>query len=152
MILNNKFLGGMKMNSYILQGEYAEIITALLSEQYKIDSLIKLVFMSFCIRNESKTSYGRRKMDLTESFFSNLKLKLFSHPEELVAILEVIEKLKDSGWISISGDEITVNVLMDSFVCENVFLNNCKNKRINPINEINKLDSQAFTEEVLRHV
>ena len=43
-----------KMNEYILEGEYLEIIIELLSEDYKVDSLIKLVFMAFCVKNEKK--------------------------------------------------------------------------------------------------
>lgn len=140
------------MNRYILEGEYLEIIAELLGEKYKVNSLIKLVFMSFCIRNEKKGSYGTRKKDFVDAFLDNINVKLISHPEEVEAILEVVLKLKTSGWITIDDDLITVVQSFENMKCENKFLNGCKDKQINPIREVNKLDSRAFAEEVLRHV
>lgn len=140
------------MNKYVLEGEYLEIIAELLGEKYNVNSLIKLVFMAFCIRNEKKGSYGARKKDFVDAFLDNVNVKLISHPEELVAIFEVIFKLKTSGWITIEDDLITVVKKIDNMTCENKFLNGCKDKQINPIREVNKLDGRAFTEEVLRHV
>ncbi len=140
------------MNRYVLEGEYLEIIVELLGEKYKINSLIKIVFMAFCIRQEKKGSYGARKKDFVDAFLDNINVKLISHPEELEAIFEVIFKLKTSGWITIENDLITVVKNFHNMTCGNKFLNGCKNKQINPIREVNKLDSRAFTEEVLRHV
>lgn len=140
------------MNKYVLEGEYLEIIVELLGEKYKVNSLIKLVFMAFCIRNEKKGSYGTRKRDFVDAFLDNINVKLISHPKELEAIFEVIFKLKTSGWITIEDDLITVVKNFDNVTCENKFLKGCKDKQINPIREVNKLDSRAFTEEVLRHV
>lgn len=82
----------------------------------------------------------------------NLNVKLIAHPEELEAIFEVIYKLKTSGWITIEDDSITVEKNFDNATCENKFLSGCKDKQINPIREVNKLDNRAFAEEVLRHV
>ncbi len=140
------------MNNYILEGEYLEIIIELLGKQYNVGSLIKLVFMSFCIKNGKRSSYGGRKRDFVDVFFSSLNVKLLSHSDELIAILEVIYKMKSSGWIKVEDDEITVLKELDDFKRENKFLVGCRNKDINPIREVNKLDSRAFTEEVLRHV
>lgn len=140
------------MNRYVLEGEYFEIIAELLGEKYKVNSLIKLVFMAFCIRSEKKGSYGVRKKDFVDAFLDNINVKLIAHPEELEAIFEVIYKLKTSGWITIEDDLITVEKNFDNVTCENKFLNGCKDKRINPIREVNKLDNRAFAEEVLRHV
>lgn len=140
------------MNKYILEGEYLEIIAELLGEKYKINSLIKLVFMSFCIRNEKKNSYGTRKKDVVNAFLDNINVKLISHPEELEAIFEVIFKLKTSGWITVEEDLITVVRSLEDMECRNKFMNRCKDGQINPIREVNKLDSRAFAEEVLRHV
>ena len=140
------------MNNLFLEGEYLEIIIELLGKQYKVGSLIKLVFMSFCIKNGKRSSYGGRKRDFVDVFFSSLNVKLLSHSDELTAILEVIYKMKSSGWIKIEGDKITVLKELDDFKCENKFLAGCRNKDINPIREVNKLDSRAFAEEVLRHV
>ena len=69
-----------------------------------------------------------------------------------MAIFEVIYKLKTSGWIVIKDDWVTVVKNLENVACGNKFLNGCKDKQINPIIEVNKLDSRAFTEEVLRHV
>ena len=140
------------MNNYILEGEYLEIIIELLGKQYNVRSLIKLVFMSFCIKNGKRSSYGRRKKDFVDVFFASLNVKLLSHSDEMEAILEIIYKLKSSGWIKIEGDEITVLKEFEDFKCENKFLVGCRGKGINPVCEVNKLDSRAFTEEVLRHV
>lgn len=57
------------MNRYVLEGEYLEIIAELLGEKYEVNSLIKLVFMAFCIRNEKKGSYGVRKKDFVDAFW-----------------------------------------------------------------------------------
>ena len=140
------------MNRYILESEYLEIIMELLGEKYKINSLIKLVFMAFCIRHEKKCSYGSRKNDVIDEFFDNLNIKLLSHPNDVEAILEVIHKMKTSGWIRIEDDDVAVLKELKDFECENNFICGCRNKNVNPICEVNKLDSKAFTEEVLRHV
>ena len=52
----------------------------------------------------------------------------------------------------IEDDLIVVVKNLENVACGNKFLNGCKDKQINPIREVNKLDSRAFTEEVLRHV
>ena len=52
----DKSLGEKKMNELLLESEYAEIIIELLKDPYNVDSVIKIVFMAFCVRNESKTS------------------------------------------------------------------------------------------------
>lgn len=140
------------MNRYVLEGEYLEIIAELLGEKYKVNSLIKLVFMAFCIRNEKRGSYGARKRDFVDALLDNINVKLIAHPEELVAIFEVIYKLKTSGWIMIEDDLVAVVKNLENVACGNKFLNGCKDKQINPIREVNKLDSRAFAEEVLRHV
>lgn len=140
------------MNEYVLEGEYLEIIIELLSEDYKVNSFIKLVFMAFCVKNEKKNSYGNRKKDFVDAFMDNINVKLLSHPEEMKAIFEVINKLKSSGWISVDRDVITVERSFESMEYNNPFLKGCKDKQFNPIREVNKLDSRAFAEEVLRHV
>ena len=140
------------MNRYTLEGEYLEIIIELLGENYKVNSLIKLVFMSFCIKNGKRKSYSGRKKDFVETFFDCLNVKLLSHSSEMKAIFEVIHKLKSSGWIRVEDDEVEVLKEMKDFNCNNNYLNGCRNKELNPVHEVNKLDSRAFTEEVLRHV
>lgn len=139
-------------NRLALEGEYLEIMIELLGDTYNVNSLIKLVFMSFCVRNAKKRAYAGRKKDFIDVFFASLNVKLISHPNELEAILEVIRKLKTSGWIQVTNDEVVVLRDLKGFECENDFLISCRNKDLNPIIEVNKLDSRAFTEEVLRHV
>ena len=139
-------------NRLVLEGEYLEIVIELLGERYNVNSLIKLVFMSFCIRNTNKNAYIGRKKDFIDVFFASLNIKLISHPNELKAILEVIHKLKTSGWIQIVNDEVEVLKDLKGFECTNVFLISCRDKSLNPIVEVNKLDSRSFTEEVLRNV
>lgn len=140
------------MNELLLQSEYIEIIIELLKEPYNISSVIKLVFMSFCIRNEIRTSYKNRKTDFVDIFLDNLNIRLVSHPDELGSIFAVLKKLKDCGWIKTDSGRITVLKDLSGFKCEQRFLNSCKGKDINPIIEVNKLDDKAFLEEVLRHV
>ena len=140
------------MNELLLQSEYAEIMIELLKEPYSINSVIKLVFMSFCIRNEIRTSYKNRKTDFVDIFLDNLNIRLVSHPDELSSIFSVLKKLKDCGWIKTDSGRITVLKDLSDFKCEQKFLKGCKGKDINPIIEVNKLDDKAFLEEVLRHV
>lgn len=140
------------MNSFILEAEYLEIILELLSERYKVNSLVKLVFMSFCVKNGKKALFSGRKRDFVDVFFSSINVKLLSHSNEMKSIFEVINKMKASGWIQVDGDEVKVLKNIDDFNCDNKFLVGCGEKKNNPIKEVNKLDSRAFLEEVLRHV
>ena len=139
-------------NRLVLEGEYLEIILELLGDRYKINSLTKLVFMSFCVRNVKKRAYMGRKKDFIDVFFASINIKLLSHPNEIKAILEVIHKLKTSGWIQIVNDEVEVLKNLKGFECANDFLISCRDRNLNPIIEVNKLDRKSFTEEVLRHV
>ena len=148
----NKYHGVMMMSNYLLEGEYLEIMIELLSDKYNVNSLVKLVFMAFCIKNGKRASYSGRKKDFVDVFFSSINVKLLSHPDEMKTIFEVIYKMKSSGWISVEGDEVMVLRDLKEFRCENSFLVGCGEKSVNPIHEVNKLDSRAFTEEVLRHV
>lgn len=140
------------MNKYVLEGEYLEILVELLGERYKVDSLIKLVFMAFCIKNIKKTAFIRRKKDFVDVFLSSLDIKLLSHPDDIKAILEVIHKLKTSGWIKVEDDVIEVIRDFGSLKGNNEFLSKFREKVLNPIEEVNRLDNRAFAEEVLRHV
>lgn len=140
------------MNDLLLEGEYANIIIELLNEPYKIDSIVKIVFLAFCVKNESRSSYRTRKTDFVDVVLENLNIKLLSHPDELKCIFEVINKMKKCGWIAIERGEIRILKEFNSTKCENKFLAGCKGKDPNPIKEVNKLDNKAFMEEVLRHV
>ena len=140
------------MDNLLLQSEYAEIMVELLQEPYSIDSVIKLVFISFCVRNESRPSYKNRKTDFVNIFLDNLNIRLLSHPDELGCIFAVLNKMKTCGWIKTDSGRIDVLKDLSDFKCEHKFLNNCKMKDNNPISEVNKLDDKAFLEEVLRHV
>lgn len=140
------------MNDLLLESEYADIITELLKEPYNVDSLTKIVFISFCVRNETKSSYGKRKTDFVDALLRNINIKLFSHPEELECIFEVLNKLRKCGWIDIEDGKIRMLKELLKPKCENKFLISCEGKEPNPIVEVNKLDDRAFIEEVLRNV
>lgn len=148
----DKSHGVMSMNDLLLQAEYADIIVELLKDPYNVDSVVKIVFLSFCIRNETQTSYKNRKTDFVDVLLNNLNIKVFSHPEELRDIFEVLNKMKKCGWISIYNGRIMILKKLDKTKSENFFLNGCKEKDKNPVLEVNKLDDRAFIEEVLRHV
>ena len=140
------------MNEIFLESEYAEIIIALINEPYNINSIIKIIFMAFCIRNETKSSYRNKKTDFVDELLNNINIKLFSHPDEFKCIFEVLNKLKKCGWIKVNDGNIVIVKNFRDFKCENKFLNNYIEKDINPLTEVNKLDDKAFLEEVLRHV
>lgn len=147
-----KSRGVMSMNDLLLQGEYTDIIIELFKEPYNVDSVIKIVFLAFCVRNETQTSYRNRKTDFVDVLLSNLNIKLLSHPDELRNIFEVLNKMKKCGWIAIEDGRILVLKEFDKSKSENRFLTGCRGKGINPVLEVNKLDDRAFIEEVLRHV
>ena len=147
-----KSRGVKKMNDLLLQGEYAEIIVELLKEPYNVNSVIKIVFLSFCVRNETQASYRNRKTDFVDVLLNNLNIKLLSHPNELRNIFEVLSKMKKCGWITTEGGKISILKEFDKAKSENKFLVGCRGRDINPIVEVNKLDDKAFIEEVLRHV
>ncbi len=56
----------------------------------------------------------QEKKDFVDAVLDNINVKLIAHPEELVAIFEVIYKLKTSGWIVIKDDWV---------ICENFIKN-----------------------------
>lgn len=145
-------LGVLNMNDPLLQGEYADIIIELLREPYSVDSVLKIVFLAFCVRNESRSSYRNRRTDFVDVLLENLSIKFLSHPDELKCIFEVLNKLKRCGWISIKEGKIYLLKEFNKEKCDNIFLVGCQGKEPNPIIEVNKLDNTAFIEEVLRHV
>ena len=141
-------------NFLILEGEYADIIIELLREPFLIDSITKLIFIAFCVKNEKRIrAYSNKKRDFVNFFFDNIKFKFISHKKEVKAILEVICKLISSNWISIDGDKIKIVKDLTCFneTC-NKFLMSTKKNTFNAINEINKLDVKAFLEEVIQRV
>ena len=140
------------MNELLIESEYAEILIELLKAPYNVDSVIKIVFMAFCIRNESKSSYRKRKTDFVDTLLGNIEIKLLSHPDELTSIFEVLNKMKKCGWIKTNQGKIIILKELKDYKCDNKFLNGCRGKEWNPLIEVNKLDDKAFIEEVLRHV
>ncbi len=145
-------LGGMKVDDLLMQGEYADIIIQLLTEPYNYDSVVKIVFIAFCVRNESRSSYRNRRTDFLDALLGNLNIRFLSRPDEMKCIFEVLSKLKRCGWISVSEGRIQVLKGFNETNSDNRFLVGYKGKDPNPIIEVNKLDEKAFIEEVLRHV
>ena len=142
----------MMLNEVISEAEYADIIITLLTPPYEISSITKLVFIAFCVKNETNQSkYKNRTKDFVDVFMSNISLKLTAHNQEIMQIISVIDKLNKTSKVSISDDEIALTHEFN-FQTESDFLKFCKSKNPNPIIEVNKLDPKALIEEVLRYV
>ncbi|AIQ46476.1 hypothetical protein R70723_11810 [Paenibacillus sp. FSL R7-0273] len=142
----------MILNEVISEAEYADIIITLLKPPYEIKSITKIVFIAFCVKNETNHSkYKNRTKDFVDVFFSNISLKLTTHNHEIKQIISVIDKLNKTSKVSISRDEICLTHEFN-FQSECSFLVFCKTKNPNPISEVNKLDPKALIEEVLRYV
>ena len=113
----------------------------------------KLTFIAFCVKHENNMlSYRNRTKDFVDTFISNVSLKLTAHYEDIKIIFQVLKILQDSQIIDVEKDEIKVVATIPSHTTENDFLNFCSDKIPNPIVEINKLDSKALIEEVIRYV
>lgn len=142
----------MMLDEVISEAEYADIIITLLKPPYEISSITKLIFIAFCVKNETnQPQYKNRTKDFVDVFMSNISLKLAAHNQEIMQIIRVIDKLNKTSKVSISQDEISLIHEFD-FQTESNFLKFCKTKNPNPINEVNKLDPKALLEEVLRYV
>lgn len=115
--------------SLILQAEYASIIISLMKRPYRVNSVTKLIFMSFGIKHASIRKYNNRRMDFIKTFLSSLSIKLTSHPEELKAILDVISILESGGWIRVDGDTIKVKKMLPDDTSKNKFLINIERKK-----------------------
>ena len=143
----------MNFESVLLEAEYTNIILTLLEPPYNISSVTKLTFIAFCVKHENNMlSYRNRTKDFVDTFISNVSLKLTSHYEDIKIIFKALKILQDSQIIDIEKDEIKVVATIPSHTNENDFLKFCSDKIPNPIVEINKLDSKALIEEVIRYV
>lgn len=142
----------MITNEVISEAEYIDILITLMKPPYKISSITKLVFIAFCIKNETrKTVYHNRTKDFVDVFFSNISIKLSAHYQEIGQIIHAIDMLNKTSKVSIHDDYIVLKSDF-TFQTENSFLKSCSTKIPNPIEEINKLDAKALIEEVLRYV
>lgn len=142
----------MNKERLLQEAEYADIVLTLLSPPYAITSITKLIFIAFCIKYENNIpSYKKRSKDFIDVFFKNLSLKLSAHYNDIELILHLIDILKNTSKITISGDYIELNEEL-AHTSENHFLQFCSQKHPNPIIEINKLDAKALLEEVIRYV
>lgn len=142
----------MNNDELLKQAEYFDIILSLLRSPYEISSISKLVFISFCVYHEDNfRSYANRSKNIVDLFFENISLKLTTHQEELMYIITCIDILKKNSKVTINGDNIELNSGFHTQT-ENKFLLYCNNKIPNPIIEINKLDTKAIIEEVIRYV
>ena len=142
----------MILDEIVSEAEYADIIITLLRPPYKISSITKLVFMSFCIKNENDFSkYKNRKKDFIDVFISNISIKLSAHSNEISQIVRILDMLCKSNKVIIDRDYIILDHEFN-FQTEIAFIKFCNNKKPNPIKEIDKLDPKALVEEVLRYV
>lgn len=142
----------MNKNELLLEAEYADIVLTLLHPPYNITSITKLIFISFCVKHETNMSaYKNRSKNFVDIFFKNISLKLSVHYEDISAILHLIEILRNTSKVTIEKDQITL-IKELKHRTENLFLQSLSSKVPNPIAEINKLDSKALLEEVIRYV
>lgn len=142
----------MKINDVVKEAEYADILLALLSEPYQILSVTKLIFISFIVNHEiNLASYRNRSKDFVDIFFENISLKLETDYKDIIKIVHVIDMFVKTNKIKVEGDKIEL-IKKIEHKSENDFLKMCAGKIPNPILEINKLDSLAVIEEVIRYV
>lgn len=142
----------MSREKLLKEAEYADIILTLLNSPYSITSITKLIFISFCVKHESNIlAYRNRSKDFIDVFFKNISFKLSTHYDDIEIILHFIDILRNTSNVSINGDYIELNI---EFLHspENHFLQSCAKKIPNPIIEVNKLDTKALLEEVIRYV
>lgn len=137
--------------------EYMDIILNLLYPPYNINSIVKIIFISFLVKFENERitdSFKSRKNDIIETFMKNNAFKVNTDFNDFKNILECINILSESSIIEIKEDEIFLLKKNKNINCQNDFL--CKYKKYanekNPILELNKLSSQALIEEVLAYV
>ena len=134
------------------EAEYMDIILALLQKPYNIDSLIKIVFISFCVHNENDLlKYSNRKHDFVDTFLENISFKLEVNKSEIESIFGVLDILRKQKIIDISDDKVFVKKYINYSV-QNPLIQKCALREVNPVSEINKLDSKALLEEVIRYV
>lgn len=142
----------MKLNEVVREAEYIDIILSLLDKPYHISSVTKMVFLSFCICHESNFSfYKNRTKDFVDVFFQNISLKLSLDYKDIERIMSVLDMLVKTDTINIKEDKIEIRKEIDHN-SENAFMKMCASKIPNPILEIDKLDSVAVIEEVIRYV
>ena len=142
----------MMNKSLMEEAEYMDILVSLLQSPYNIESLTKLVFISFCVHSEKDISkYLNRKKDFVDTFIENVSLKLEVHKNELKSIFKVLNILCQQNIISIEGDKITLIREVETET-QNVLIQKCSMRDLNPITEVNKLDAKALLEEVIRYV
>lgn len=139
----------MKKNDLVRKAEYIDIMLSLMSKPYNINSITKLIFVSFCVRH--MLSFKSRTNNIVEEFFSNLSIKFQLNYYEIDDILWVIELLEKNKMVEVEGDNIQ---FVDSreYKSKNELLKQLANRNVNPILEVNKLDASAVIEEVIRYV
>ena len=142
----------MKLIDVLKEAEYTDIVLSLLSEPYKILSVTKIIFISFCVYHESDfSSYKNRQKDFVDVFFKNISFNLAIYYKDIEKIIHILCILEKTNKIKIVKDTIIIieDIKHDS---ENIFIKKCCNKFPNPIIEIDKLDALAIIEEVIRYV
>ena len=142
----------MKLIDVLKEAEYTDIVLSLLSEPYKILSVTKIIFISFCVYHESNfSSYKNRQKDFVDVFFKNISFNLAIYYKDIEKIIHILCILEKTNKIKIIEDTILIieDIKHDS---ENIFIKKCCNKLPNPIIEIDKLDALAMIEEVIRYV
>lgn len=142
----------MKLMDVLKEAEYADIVLSLLSEPYRIISVTKIIFISFCVYHETDFSaYKNRKKDFIDVFFKNISFNLAIYYKDIIKIMNILYILEKTNKIKIVKDKIIINEVIKHDP-ENPFIKRFSNRLPNPIIEIDKLDALAVIEEVIRYV
>ena len=143
-------IGVVKMNEkqMINVSEYLSIIYKLITD-FQINSLFKVVFSSFVIKNrKEKISFVNQKNNLIEGFFQQFHMDLFSNYNDFKYIFEAINILQENQIIVIQNNTITICKLIE--VINDDFLK--KRNVIASLELIASMNENSFVEEVLYNV
>ena len=143
-------IGVVKMNEkqMINVSEYLSIIYKLVTD-FQINSLFKVVFSSFVIKNrKEKISFANQKNNLIEGFFQQFHMDLFSNYNDFKYIFEAINILQENQIIVIQNNTITICKLIE--VIHDDFFK--KRNVIASLELIASMNENSFVEEVLYNV
>ena len=130
---------------------YFDIIVGLLNPPFEYDSLIKIMFMAFIMKNcEPKIDKNVISLDLISKFIKNLRTEFFINYKDFENIFRIIKILENSNFIVLEGNKVIQKSEKFDYNVQSVLF---KHKAIqNTVNEIKKMSDKAFIEEVVRYV
>lgn len=138
----------MKSNDVITLARYTNIVLEILKELKKI-SLVKLVFLSFCMKNcvSQSDNLTKSKYDLFSKLMRHFNAQYNLKSREFIYVFESINLLNKSGYIDINEREVTLtNRIIHSYMDED-FL---KYRML--FKEVEKMNDVWFLEEIIANV